>query len=115
MTIENEQKVNDRNRVTTEQLLFAANWVRENIHQLLNQEHTLVAWRQIIHEGSGILLSTTTARKVLESAGIQVGVKPTANALENRVEQLAVRLEQVVARLDAMNTQRVLFPEGGAK
>lgn len=84
-----------RKRSKTEDILNAANWVRENIHILNGQSNTQTQWCEILSAGVGIEFTVPTAVQILQSNGVEVVPPKPADSLEVRV----LSLEQQVAKL----------------
>jgi len=84
-----------RKRVSTRVILEAANWVRENIHNLADRQLTKTQWSDLLSEGVGEQFTVATALEILSSNGVNVTPPKPVDPMEVRV----LSLEQAVSDL----------------
>jgi len=106
--------IKQRKRVSTRAILEAANWVRENIHILADQQWSKTQWCELLSEGVGEQFTISTALEILTSNGINVTPAKPADPIETRVsnlEQQVVGLLQSIQSIQAEDAESV-FKDG---
>jgi len=100
-----------RKRVSTRVILEAANWVRENIHNLADQQLTKTQWSELLSEGVGVQFTVATALEILSSNGVIVTPAKPADPMETRVSNLEQAVSDLVRTLEEL--QRSPYDEPG--
>jgi len=96
--------IKQRKRISTKGILAAANWVRENIHQLNDRQMTKTEWCDLLSEGAGEQFTITTAIEILEANGVKIEPKTPKDPLTQRVLFLEQQVADIVRSIQSKQT-----------
>ena len=102
-----------RKRVSTRVILEAANWVRENIHNLADRQLTKTQWSDLLSEGVGEQFTVATALEILSSNGVNVMPPKPVDPLEMRVLSLEQAIRDLVRTVAELQRSPYDEPEEG--
>ena len=87
-------------------ILNASNWVRENIHKLVDLELSKTEWCEILSDGCGEQLTIGTATEILEACGVRTGRKSPEETLLSRVLMLEQQVVGLVHAIDSIQRDK---------
>ena len=102
-----------RKRVSTRIILEAANWVRENIHNLADRQLTKTQWSDLLSEGVGVQFTVATALEILEANGVTVQPPRAYDPLEVRVLSLEQAVSDLIRTVEELQRSPYDEPENG--
>lgn len=105
--------IKQRKRVSTRGILEAANWVRENIHNLADRQLTKTQWSDLLSEGVGEQFTVATALEILEANGVTVQPPRASDPLEVRVLSLEQQMRELIRSVSELQRSPYDEPENG--
>ncbi len=102
-----------RKRVSTRVILEAANWVRENIHNLADRQLTKTQWSDLLSEGVGEQFTVATALEILEANGVNVTPPKPVDPLEVRVLSLEQQMRELIRSVAELQRSPYDEPDDG--
>jgi hypothetical protein len=101
-----------RKRITTMGILNASNWVRENIHKLVDLELSKTEWCEILSDGCGEQFTISTATEILEACGVRTCRKSPEETLLSRVIMLEQQVVGLVHAIDSIQKPQPVNGDG---